>query len=678
MRLIALFFFFFLALSPLFAQTDTEFWFAAPEVSFEGPGLTSFDRPIYLHFSTYEEAAEVQVTMPANSGFSPITFEIPSSSFYRLDLTPFIETLENKVPNATQNKGLHITASASVSCYYEVASENCRCNPELFTLKGKNALGNEFYVLGQNDWDNSFIVQYSPTPFFSFDIVATEDNTHVEITPTEDIVGHAAGQTFSVRLQKGETFSCKATSQRAAAHPIGSHVLADKPIAITMKDDLLYYSNAGVDLLGDQLTPISFWGTDYLVVRGALEVEGEAAYVVAAEDNTAVATSGSSVGNLLLQAGEVGVVPIEGNILHLQADKKVGVLHFSGYEKEFAGAVMPPITCNGSSELSFNLVETDFLAFTLLVQDGGQNAFSLNGDNNLLNRQTFLPVRSTGGAWYYTRFVVPLTAIPPNKNFRIKNTASKFHLGVITGGRSGMRYGFFSNFDKERVLSALDTVRGCGETPVNLAVEGGFVEYQWSTGETTPQISVAEAGEYHVLVNGACGEQEKTFWVTYEEEIALNLPEEVQLDGCAESGLVLDAGAGYESYLWNDGSTSRFLNVQQVGTYTVEVHTGGCVATASIDVIEGESSETLFVPNVITPSQRDGKNDVFKLPSALEGASLNIFDRWGKEVFHASPYENNWSAENVEGHVFFYVITHTSSCLPNPIRGFVSVITPEN
>lgn len=539
-------------------------------------------------------------------------------------------------------------------------------------------MGNEFYVLGQDNWDNSFIVQYSPTPFFSFDIVATEDNTAIEITPTKDIVGHPANQTFSIRLQKGETFSCKATSQRGSEHPIGSRILADKPIAVTMKDDLLYYDNAGVDLLGDQLTPVSFWGTDYLVVRGALEVEGEAAYVVAAEDNTAITTSGSTVGNLLLQAGEVGVVPIEGNILHLQADKKVGVLHFSGYEKEFAGAVMPPITCNGSSELSFNLVETDFLAFTLLVQDGGQNAFSLNGNSNLLNRQTFLPVRSTGGAWYYTRFVVPRTAIPPNKNFRIKNTASKFHLGVITGGRSGMRYGFFSNFDKERMLSALDTVRGCGNSPVNLSVDGNFTNYQWDTGETTPQISVSQPGEYRVHVSGICGEQEKVFWVTYEEELTLELPERAQLDACAEGGLTLDAGAGYTSYLWGDGSTSRYLNVQQAGMYTVEVRAGACVATATVEVVEAESEQVLFIPNVISPRKKDGKNDVFKLPSALNGASLHIFDRWGKEVFSASPYENNWAAENVEGSLFYYFISHSSSCLLSPLKGVVSVIRPEN
>ncbi|HYG49968.1 MAG TPA: hypothetical protein VD905_03650, partial [Flavobacteriales bacterium] len=49
------------------AQVDTEFWFAAPEVS-----SSIGDSPIYLRFVTYGSAATVTVSEPATGAFTPI------------------------------------------------------------------------------------------------------------------------------------------------------------------------------------------------------------------------------------------------------------------------------------------------------------------------------------------------------------------------------------------------------------------------------------------------------------------------------------------------------------------------------------------------------------------------------------------------------------------------------
>ena len=110
-------------------------------------------------------------------------------------------------------------------------------NPEIFSLKGKNALGTSFFVPFQNKIENSSA--YSPLPYSSFDIVATEDNTTVSITPKQNIVGHSANLTFNINLNRGQTYSARAASQGAVQHPTGSTVSSNKPIAITIKDDLL-------------------------------------------------------------------------------------------------------------------------------------------------------------------------------------------------------------------------------------------------------------------------------------------------------------------------------------------------------------------------------------------------------------------------------------------------------
>ena len=65
--------------------------------------------------------------------------------------------------------GLRITSSAPITAYYEQGST---FNAEIFVLKGKNALGNHFIIPWQTIYDNS--LAYIPTPYASFDVVATK------------------------------------------------------------------------------------------------------------------------------------------------------------------------------------------------------------------------------------------------------------------------------------------------------------------------------------------------------------------------------------------------------------------------------------------------------------------------------------------------------------------------
>jgi len=588
MRLIALFFFFFLALSPLFAQTDTEFWFAAPEVSYH---IRPLDRPVYLRFASYEKEATIVVSQPANPNFQPIEVYIASYSFSTLDLTGFIDIIETKPPNQVLNTGLRVQSSSPISCYYELSGSGS--NPDIFTLKGQNALGKTFFVPGQTQWPNYEV--YDPLPKNSFDIVATENNTGVTILPQQAIIGHPAMQPFQVVLQKGQTFSATARGLSAAEHLAGSYISATKPVAVTVKDDLLRLgSNFCADIAGDQAVPLEVLGTEYIAIRGSLMQEF--VFFTATVDNTTLSVNQNPT--VRLDAGETYSYALNEDFAYFSANQPITAFHLSGNGCEMAGAVLPALGCAGSRNLQIVRSTDELFSLHLIVKQGGESHFTING--NTLSASAFQRVQGT--PWMAARI---FPEIPSNKPFTVENSQEVFHLGWINGDVevTGCRYGFFSSFDKERVLSNLDTVRSCGDAPVQLTMVGDFSSYQWSTGETTPQITVTQSGEYRVRVNGECrGEQEKVF------------------------------------------------------------------------VVIKESTDGVFIPNVITPDQRDGKNDLFKLPDLLEGVSLRIFDRWGKEVFTASPYQNNWAAENEKGSVFYYHISHTSTCLPSPIKGIVNVI----
>ena len=181
-----------------FAQLDTLFWFVAPEVA-----QSHGDRPIVFRFATLATPSTITISQPANPGFPPQIINLGANAAQTLDLTPWIDMIENKPANSVLNYGFRIKATAPIMAYYEVVT-SCNCNPDIFTLKGRNALGTNFIVSAQTFLNNA---NYARS---GFDIVATQNNTSITIIPSNAIVGQAAGVPFTIVLNAGETFSAEA------------------------------------------------------------------------------------------------------------------------------------------------------------------------------------------------------------------------------------------------------------------------------------------------------------------------------------------------------------------------------------------------------------------------------------------------------------------------------------
>ncbi len=54
---------------------------------------------------------------------------------------------------------------------------------------------------------------------------------------------------------------------------------------------------------------------------------------------------------------------------------------------------------------------------------------------------------------------------------------------------------------------------------------------------------------------------------------------------CSGSTVMLNAGGGYDSYLWDDGSNAQMISVNEPGMYTVQVTDGMCEGQDSIEVV---------------------------------------------------------------------------------------------
>jgi len=112
---------------------------------------------------------------------------------------------------------------------------------------------------------------------------------------------------------------------------------------------------------------------------------------------------------------------------------------------------------------------------------------------------------------------------------------------------------------------------------------------------------------------------------------------------CAGAPVELDAGAGFSSYVWQDGSTGRFYTAMEVGTYSVQViDANGCHAGAS--VLMKNCSLNLFVPNAFSPNG-DGINDRFTVRPNIDeitAFSMVIFNRSGEAIFETHDIGSGW------------------------------------
>ena len=457
------------------------------------------DRPIQMRFNTFDKPAEVRISLPANLNFAPIVISIPSQSLELVDLTPFIETLEVKPENSVLNNGLHIQSNTCITAYYEIDAWN---NPDIFILKGKNALGTKFLIPFQDQWSNDLF----NTPARSgFDMVATENNTRVIITTTSDAVGHRANRPFEIFLDRGQTYSVVADSRFAKDKMIGSLVTSDKPIAITIKDDSQLNNDGGscADIGGDQLVPVSIIGTKYIIPKGRLNTADQV-IILATENNTQVNLNGNTSADFLLNQGQHEKVRLTDDVLFIESNHPIYVLHASGVNCEVGHAIVPHLECTGSKEISTARVDNGQFFIFIIVPSGHEANFLVSGVDFIINPSSFI---SVPGNPSFSVARISANFIPLDTPFRVSNTTSGFHFGILNGD-TGARYGYFSDFGSLQVSVSDDMI--CQGDFVDISVKSTYTNLEWSpainTSELDFSLSPLETISYRLVAsdNATC------------------------------------------------------------------------------------------------------------------------------------------------------------------------------
>lgn len=166
-----------------------------------------------------------------------------------------------------------------------------------------------------------------------------------------------------------------------------------------------------------------------------------------------------------------------------------------------------------------------------------------------------------------------------------------------SGGSDNHVYAMFFNWGSSCIPPVFNIgpdISICNGTDTTLSAPSGYT-YLWSTGATTQNIQASTSGTYWVQITDSSGcSGVDSVLLTVNPLPVINLGTDFSL--CVGDDRTLNAGAGFSSYLWSDGSITQTIIVNQIGTYSVNItDANGCINSDIVNVV---SINPLPTPNL--------------------------------------------------------------------------------
>lgn len=201
-------------------------------------------------------------------------------------------------------------------------------------------------------------------------------------------------------------------------------------------------------------------------------------------------------------------------------------------------------------------------------------------------------------------------------------------------------------------------------------------QYQWVTGDGSPQLTINTAGIYGLkaLLNGCAATDSITVYVMKTPSLRLT-----DTFMCNEMKMILDPHVSLiDNVKWQDGSVGHTFTVFSPGVYTVTA-TNRCGSDqASVKVISKLCE--VVMPTAFSPNG-DNVNDYFRIkyPDIVRSMNLVVFNRFGQKIFESSDIYKGWdgrykgSAQNPGTYVWKLRYTDVNGD-PHSLNGYVVLI----
>jgi len=281
------------------------------------------------------------------------------------------------------NKAIQVLSDEPISVYQ---LNKRRFSADAAVLIPVSALGREYYVTAH--WESPS--SNPETPGFSEAmIVATEDNTRIEVTPTaRTFGGWDASSTYEITLDAGEVYQIQSSGDLTGTYvqAISDNEEDCKNIAVFGGS---YWVNVGEcggfrDHLVEQMFPVSTWGENFVFVPYESRSGGDMIKIIASEDGTEVNISGMPPQTL--NAGEVYTNRALDEVRTITASKPISFAQFSR-SSECDGVFADPFMII-VSPIEQRIQEATFSAFR--VQEINQYYLTLITEQSALNDGIFL------------------------------------------------------------------------------------------------------------------------------------------------------------------------------------------------------------------------------------------------------------------------------------------------
>lgn len=246
------------------------------------------------------------------------------------------------------------------------------------------------------------------------------------------------------------------------------------------------------------------------------------------------------------------------------------------------------------------------------------------------------------------------------------------------------------------IADGVTTTSACLNTKLTLENKTAFsnlgeLQYQWDLGygmvtiSENPTVSFATSGDKQISLEATtrAGCVNKTdLRITILEEIKPKLEQNITASLGVPTELVAKGNVSYhwspEDLLSDPNIANPIATITEPTTFVVEgTDYYGCKSKDSVfvDVIR---DFRITPSNVVTPDGNN-ENDVWEISNIenYPNHNISVYDRWGREVFHTTNYQNDWGAINVNGKplmdgTYYYVIE-----LPEDgkvIKGAITVV----
>ncbi len=217
--------------------------------------------------------------------------------------------------------------------------------------------------------------------------------------------------------------------------------------------------------------------------------------------------------------------------------------------------------------------------------------------------------------------------------------------------------------------------------------------YTWSgrtSGSTTTEINESaqlRAGEQTVTVfDMASGEQKDTTFTLNDPSLMTatfsNITSASAIgvdDGTAE--VTISGGTAPYDIAWNSacGNVTVCEELQSGIVSLIITDNNGCQITPTVEIPSESANECSVVSPMLTPNG-DGRNDELRFFCNVGSTnSLEVYDRWGQQVYFTEGYTNNWTGVDNTGNLlnegtYFFIFNYQDGGTPKQFKGHFNIL----